>query len=206
MADETTKAEVTAEIDPDNLEVSQENSAAPESEITELRLQLNAKEEEAKNNYDRYVRQVAELDNFKKRSSREREELARYANETLVKDLLPVIDNLERAIAHAAGGSDTNPLVEGVDLVLKGFLDTFAKHGVQPVAAVGMPFDPAQHEALAQIESADQPPNTVMEQHQKGYLMRDRLLRPALVTVSKAVISQEKKNDKSLVENDQVDD
>lgn len=206
MADETSKAEVTAEIDPDNPEVSRENSAEPESVIAELRLQLNAKEEEAKNNYDRYVRQVAELDNFKKRASREREELARYANETLVKDLLPVIDNLERAIAHAAAGSDTNPLVEGVDLVLKGFLDTLAKHGVQPVAAVGMPFDPAQHEALAQVEIADQPPNTVMEQHQKGYLMRDRLLRPALVTVSKAAISQEKKNDESQVENDQVDD
>lgn len=206
MADETSKSEVTAEIDPDNPEMSRENVAEPESEIAELRLQLNSKEEEAKNNYDRYVRQVAELDNFKKRSSRERDELARYGNETLVKDLLPVIDNLERAIAHAAGGSEANPLVEGVDLVLKGFLDTLAKHGVQPVVAVGMPFDPAQHEALAQVESADQPPNTVMEQHQKGYLMRDRLLRPALVTVSKAVISQEKKNGGSQVENNHVDD
>ena len=206
MADENNKAEATVEVDQDNPEVSQANAATPDSEISELRLQLNAKVEEAKNNYDRYVRQVAELDNFKKRSAREREEFVRYANESLVKDLLPVIDNLELAIAHASGGSDGNPLVEGVDLVLKGFLDTLAKHGVQPVAAVGMPFDPSQHEAIAQVESADHPPNTVMEQHQSGYLMRDRLLRPALVTVSKTVISQEKKNAEAEVENDQVDD
>ena len=91
-------------------------------------------------------------------------------------------------------------------MVLKGFLDILSKHGVQPVAAVGLAFDPAQHEALAQVESAEHPPNTVIEQHQNGYLMRDRLLRPALVTVSKATISQEKKNEETEVENDQVDD
>jgi molecular chaperone GrpE len=91
-------------------------------------------------------------------------------------------------------------------MVLKGFLDTLAKHGVRPVAAVGLAFDPAHHEALAQVESAVHPPNTVIEAHQSGYLMRDRLLRPALVTVSKASISQEKKNAETEVENDQADD
>jgi len=96
--------------------------------------------------------------------------------------------------------------MEGIDMVLKGFLDTLAKHGVQPVAAVGLPFDPAQHEALAQVESSAHQPNTVIEQHQTGYMMRDRLLRPALVTVSKASISQEKKNAGTEVENNQVDD
>ena len=206
MADEMSKPEEQTDTNEENPEVDQEIVADREGAIAELRLQLNAKEEEAKNNYDRYIRQVAELDNFKKRTARDREESARYANETLVKDLLPVIDNLERAIAHASSGGNGKPLVEGVDMVLKGFLDTLAKHGVQPVAAVGLAFDPAQHEALAQVECAEYQPNTVIEEHHRGYLMRDRLLRPALVTVSKASISQEKKIDGTEVENDQADD
>jgi len=206
MTDENSKVEEETVSNQGIPEVSQRSVADQEGEIAELRLQLNAKDEEAKNNYDRYIRQVAELDNFKKRSTREREENTRFANETLVKDLLPVIDNLERAIAHASSGGDGKPLVEGVDMVLKGFFDSLAKHGVQPVAAVGLAFDPTQHDALAQVETAEYPPNTVIEQHQKGYLMRDRLLRPALVTVSKASISQQKKNEGSKVENNQADD
>lgn len=206
MSDENSKPEAQTDTNQANLEVSRDKVEDQESEIAKLRLQLIAKEEEAKSNYDRYVRQVAELDNFKKRAAREREENARYANENLVKDLLPVIDNLERAIAHGSSGDSGKLLIDGVDMVLKGFLDTLSKHGVERVAAVGLAFDPAQHEALAQVESSEHPPNTVIEQHQKGYLIRDRLLRPALVTVSKAAISQEKKNEGTEVENDQVDD
>ena len=208
MADENSKFAGRTDADQADPEVSQDLDKITdrESEIAELRQQLNTKEEEAKNNYDRYIRQVAEMDNFKKRTAREREESVRYANEGLVKDLLPVIDNLERAITHASSGGSGKLLAEGVDLVLKGFLDALAKHGVQPVAAVGLTFDPAQHEALAQVESAEQPPNTVVEAHQSGYMMRERLLRPALVTVSKASISQEKKNAETEVENDQADD
>ena len=208
MADENSKIAGRTDDDQTDRVVSQDQDkvADRDGEIADLRLQLNAKEEEAKNHYDRYIRQVAEMDNFKKRTARDREESVRYANETLVKDLLPVIDNLERAIGHASSGGDGTLLVEGVDMVLKGFLDTLAKHGVKPVAAVGLAFDPAQHEALAQVESAEHSPNTVVEAHQRGYLMRDRLLRPALVTVSKASISQEKKNAETEVENDQADD
>ena len=192
MSDQGSKMEAQIIVEQENPEGQVKSPDQPD-EIAELRSQLNAKVEEAKSNYDRYVRQVAELDNFKKRSLREREENARYANETLVRDLLPVIDNLERAIAHAVGGGNGKPLVEGVDMVLKGFLDTLSKHGVQPVAAVGLTFDPAHHEALAQVESTEYSPNIVVEQHQKGYLMHERLLRPALVTVSKGSISHEKK-------------
>ena len=208
MADENNKTTGQTDDDQADQGVNQEQETVSDRDgnIAELRLQLNAKEEEARNNYDRYIRQVAEMDNFKKRTARDREESLRYANETLVKDLLPVIDNLERAIEHASSGGNGKRLVEGVDMVLKGFLDTLAKHGVRPVAAVGLAFDPAQHEALAQVESAVHPPNTVIEAHQSGYLMRDRLLRPALVTVSKISISQEKKNAEIEVENDQADD
>jgi len=206
MSDDTSKPKAQTDADQANPEVGQHEPADQDDEIATLRLQLNAKEEEAKNNYDRYIRQVAELDNFKKRAAREREDSSRYANESLVRDLLPVIDNLERAIAHGSSGTKGKTLVEGVDMVLKGFLDTLSKHGVEVVEAVGLNFDPAHHDALAQVENAEYPPNTVIEQHQRGYLMRDRLLRPALVTVSKAAISQEKKNEETEVENDQVDD
>jgi molecular chaperone GrpE len=160
------------------------SSAVAGSEVTNLRQQLEAKEQEAKNNYDRFLRQVAELENFKKRASREKEETIRFANESLVKDLLPVVDNLERAVSHAQGGGNGEPLVEGVEMVLKSLLDVLQKHGVTPVESKGKPFDPTKHEAMAQIATDLQQPNTVLEEHQKGYVFKDRLLRPALVSVA----------------------
>jgi len=183
-----------------------ENSSPADSAVDDLRQQLAAKELEAKTNYDRFVRQAAELDNFKKRASREREDALRFANESLIKDLLPVVDNLERAVAHASGGGNGKPIVEGVEMVLKGLLDVFAKHGVTPISAVGQPFDPTKHEAMAQVESQTHQPNSVVDELHKGYTLRDRLLRPALVSVAKAPITQGKKNDDSEVENDPSDD
>ena len=183
-----------------------EVAASLEAEIAALRQELASKEEEAKNNYDRFVRQVAESENFKKRTTREREEAIRFTNEALVKDLLPVLDNLERAITHAAGVGNGKPLVEGIEMVIKAFLDALGRHGVSQIVAVGQPFDPSQHEAMAQVDSESNPPNTVVQEHHKGYMLRDRLLRPALVSVSKALKMQEKKNEVSTVENDPSDD
>ncbi len=185
---------------------SEENSRLTDSEVDDLRQQLAAKELEAKTNYDRFVRQAAELDNFKKRASREREDAIRYANESLIKDLLSVVDNLERAVAHASGDGNGKPIVEGVEMVLKGLLDVLAKYGVTQISAVGQPFDPAKHEAMAQVESQTHQPNSVVDELHKGYALRDRLLRPALVSVAKAPITQEKKNEDSKVENDPSDD
>lgn len=188
-------------------------SGGPESavldqavELANLREQLEAKKKEAGENYDRYLRQVAELENFKKRANREKDEAIRFANEALLKDLLPVVDNLERAVAHAKDGGNGKPLVDGVEMVLRGFFDILAKHGVITISAVGQPFDPVKHEAMAQVESASYDPNTVVEEYHKGYLLRDRLLRPALVSVAKAPKSQGKKNDGSEVENEPSDD
>ena len=185
---------------------STENSASPDSEVKRLRQELEAKSEEAKNNYDRFVRQAAELENFKKRAAREKEDAVRFANESLVKDLLPVIDNLERAVAHAQGGGNGKPLVEGVEMVLKGLLDVLGKHGVAQISAVGQPFDPGKHEAMAQVETEEHAPNTVIEEHHKGYMLKDRLLRPALVTVAMLLKTREKKNAGSKVENGRTDD
>lgn len=207
MSEETKKvADSTAEATDENLQTEIKTPDSFEVVIADLRKKIEEKEVEAKNNYDRFLRQAAELDNFKKRALRERDESTRFANEALVKDLLPVVDNLERAIAHASGGGNGKPLVEGVEMVLKGLLDILAKHGVTQISAAGQPFDPSKHEAMAQVETAAHEPNTVVEELHKGYMLHDRLLRPALVSVAKAVISQEKKNDESKVENEPGDD
>ena len=183
-----------------------DNSDYQQSELTKLRQQLDAKDQEAKNNYDRFVRQVAELENIKKRAAREKGEAIRFAKESLIRDLLPVIDNLERAVSHAQGGDNGEPLVEGVEMVLKGLLDVLAKHEVVQISATGQPFDPGKHEAMAQVKSENHAPNTVIEEHHKGYLFKDRLLRPALVTVAMSLKTREKKNGNSEVENGPTDD
>jgi molecular chaperone GrpE len=206
MSEETKKIHEASNADSNIEERTAEHSASQDSEVKKLRQELDAKCEEVKVNYDRFVRQVAELENFKKRATREKDEAVRFANESLVRDLLPVIDNLERAVAHAQGGGNGKPLVEGVEMVLKGLLDVLAKHGVAQISAVGQPFDPEKHEAMAQVESENHAPNTVIEEHHKGYLLKDRLLRPALVTVAMLLKTREKKNGETKVENGPTDD
>jgi molecular chaperone GrpE len=190
----------------DSAEEIVDSQSERQDELSELRDKLQAKATESEENYQRYLRQVAEVDNFKKRLNREREDAIRYANENLIKDILPVIDNLERAIAHAQGGGNGKPLVEGVVMVLRGLLDVFSKHGVVQVPAVGAVFDPSKHEAMAQVESSEYQPNIIINEHHKGYLFRDRLLRPALVTVSKAAQDKDVKNGRSEVEKGPTDD
>lgn len=172
---------------------AEEESSALESE--KLRQQLEAKELEAKEIYDRFLRQVAELENFKKRVAREKAEAIRYANEGLVRDLLPILDNLERAVEHAKGGGNGKPLLEGIEMVLRGFLEVLSKYGVTQISAVGEMFDPEKHEAIAQVESEEHRPNVVVEEHHKGYYLLDRLLRPSLVSVAKVPETKEKKGE-----------
>lgn len=202
-ADETIDDQPTADSAPvDSADTNVENA----DELASLRQQLAAKEQEAKTNYDRYVRQVAEAENFKKRNARERDDAIRFANEALLKDILPVLDNLERAIAHAAGSENGKSLVDGVEMVLKGFLDVLGKFGVSQISAVGQPFDPSKHEAMAQVVSDAHEPNTVVDELHKGYMFRDRLLRASLVSVAKVSETKEKKNGSGEVENDPSDD
>jgi molecular chaperone GrpE len=207
MSEERKKFVEESAADESAAQASQEDSSNPlEIEIAALKQQLEAKESEAKQNYDRLLRQTAELDNFKKRTARERDEAIRFANEAVIKDLLPVVDNLERAVAHASGGGNGKPLVEGVEMVLRQLLDVLTKHGAVPILAIGQPFDPAKHEAMAQVERDDLEPNSVVEELQKGYTLRDRLLRPALVSVAKTPGTKEKKNGEGKVENGPSDD
>lgn len=158
---------------------------APEERIARLEEQLAAKEAECRENWDRFVRERADLENYRKRASREKEELLNYGIKSLIEDMLPVMDNLERALGHA--NEDGLPaLVEGIRLTCGMFTGVLKKYGVTPVEAAGAPFDPTYHQAMTQVPTDAFPPNMVVEEFQKGYMLRDRLLRPAMVSVSSA--------------------
>ena len=136
-----------------------------------------------KDTHDRLLRTAAEFDNFKKRAAKEKEDVQRFGIERLLKDFLPVMDNLERALDHAEQ-HDPRQVIEGVRLVQKLFESTLAKHGVVGFSALGKPFDPSLHEALMQQDS-DEPAGTVISEMARGYKLNDRLVRPAAVVVAK---------------------
>ena len=158
---------------------------SPPPSADDLEKQLQAATRQAEENHDRFLRVAAELDNFRKRKEREVNELRKYANQALLRELLGVVDNLERALASAEGNGETGGLAEGVGMTLKELLKIFDKFGVQPIESLQQPFDPNLHEAVMQEPNDAVPPNTVTKELQKGYLLRDRLLRPAMVVVSK---------------------
>ena len=137
---------------------------------------------------DRTLRLQADFDNFRKRALKERQEALQYGAQNLFKDLLSVVDNLDRAIGHAreSGGGDLESFLQGVELVRRELVAVFEKHHVFEIDALGKPFDPALHEAMAQVESDAAAPNTVVEVLEKGFQLRDRLVRPSRVVVAKA--------------------
>lgn len=157
-----------------------------EALIKELEEKLEAKEQEAKEKYDSFLRVSAEFENYKKRSSREMSDFKKFANETLLKEMLTIVDNLERALDSAGGNEDSEAKVlDGVDLTLKEVLRLLEKFGVKPIDALEAAFDPNYHQAVMQEASEDHPEQTVLRELQKGYLLHDRLLRPVMVVVSK---------------------
>ncbi len=139
----------------------------------------------ADTNMDNYLRSQAEMENMKKRFQKDKQELIKYGNETLTKQLLPVADNLEKALDHSKDENSLDALREGVDLTLKGLLDVLEKAGVEVVKSVGEPFDPTFHEAVSEQEDTSAAPGTVLRELQKGYLLNQRLIRPAMVIVNK---------------------
>jgi molecular chaperone GrpE len=147
----------------------------------ELQEVLKQTQTEAQSLRDKWLRAAADLDNYRKRAAKEREDVVKFGNERLLKDFLPVIDDLDRVVASAKNTND--PVVEGVRLVLKKFLDQVEKHGVGSFDTEGKAFDPNLHEAVQQVAS-EKPMGTVVNQLQRGYTLGGRLLRPALVTVS----------------------
>jgi len=166
-------------------QASGEKSAAGakqgESELDPLEA-VSRERDELKN---RFLRLAAETENYKKRTEREKAEFLKRANESLVKDLLPILDNLERALGHADQQADEESLRQGLELIYQDLKKVLERYGLEAVEAEGNPFDPELHEAMMQQENADVEDNTVLQQLQKGYKFQGRLIRPAMVVVSK---------------------
>lgn len=160
-------------------------SAGGKAAEGELRAEIDELKRQNQSLTEQMLRVRAEAENFRKRMQREKDDFARFAREGFIRDLLPVKDNLERAMSHAEEAPDT--IVDGVKMTLEQFDSILRNMGVEVIECVGCPFDPARHEAMTQMESDEHEPNTVMLELQRGYCLNDRLLRPSMVTVSKAV-------------------
>jgi molecular chaperone GrpE len=176
VSDETPISEA-----PPSSQAPQVEGAAPEPVDP-----LEAAKAEVAKLRDQLLRTAADFDNFRKRSRRELADMEKRAREDLIKDLLPVFDNLERATAHAETATDVKALADGIGFVMRQFIDTLSKIGIERIKTQGEPFDPAFHEAVQQFETTEHPPGTVMHEVQAGYKQGDKLVRPAIVVVAKA--------------------
>lgn len=161
-----------------------DDDSLAKQEEAKLRARCKELEEEGGRLKELYLRKLADFDNYRKRQEREMEEFKRLANAGLLRDCLPVVDNLERAVGTAV--ADGGGLRTGVELILKQLKDILGRHGLAEVDPMGRPFDPTLHEAIQRRETSDAPELTVLHVMQKGYLLGDRLLRPALVVVAVA--------------------
>jgi len=159
--------------------------AASEDEIESLKKTIRELEEKANLNYDRYLRALAELENYKKRMNRDRAELIRYAGEELLLEILPVVDNLERTLEHTGETTDVKRVIEGVQLIYKQFIKSLEKSGITRIDKAPCAFDPAVHQALQRVEDKSVPDDTVVEILQKGYTLNGKVVRPAMVKVAK---------------------
>ncbi len=181
--DDAPAAEAAAEGD----EIEVDLGTPPNPGVPESGPAPDAVRAELEESQQKYLRLAADFDNFRKRTLKDRDEAHKYGHQNLVKDLLPSVDNLERAIAHARQSEEggVEGLLEGVELVARELAAALEQHGVTPIDPDGQAFDPALHEAMAQAPDGSVPPNTVVEVYQRGYQLRSRLIRPARVVVSK---------------------
>jgi molecular chaperone GrpE len=156
-----------------------------EEDLTALMQRNQELEQIASENQDKFLRTLAEFDNFRKRTKQEVDDARRAGTERLAADLLGVLDNFERALQHTEAETENDPVREGILLIHKQFVDSLAKHRIEPIEAVGQPFDPQFHEAIMQVEAGpDHPPGTVAEELRKGYMIDGRVLRASLVKVA----------------------
>jgi len=177
-----------------------------ELETAALRSQIAEKDKEIAELKDKYLRTLADSENARKRIRQQSEESVRIQRESILRDLLPIIDNLERALAAARTGTDARTIVDGVEMTVRALIDFLRVQGVTPVQSVGQPFDPNRHEAVDHVASETHPPNTVVDEFHRGYLIGERVLRPARVSVAKGSGAQPGKrnggeSDASDVEN-----
>jgi molecular chaperone GrpE len=183
----TLSAEETSQPAGSNLPSTPEDTETSPPTEQSISAKLEASEKQAKEYYDRLLRVSADYENFRKRSSREMKDITKFANEELLKEMLNVVDNLERALCVGEQENrPDDPLLKGVTLTLSEVLRILERQNVKPVDTMGKPFDPNFHQAMMQQENVDLPPNTVICELQKGYMIHERLLRPAMVMVSRA--------------------
>lgn len=172
----------------DERQIPVEEGAAPDAGLAE---QLEATRAERDENHDKWLRSEAELENFRRRVRKEAEELQKFQSLGITRDLLPGLDNLDRAIAAADSTGDVENLLQGIRMVSQQFREVFTKHNVEPIAAEGEPFDPNLHEALQQVPTDEHPPMTVLQEVETGYKLHDRVIRPSKVIVAMAPPSEE---------------
>jgi len=164
-------------------ETSEEKPADP---IKTMETRIEELEKEVEANYDKFIRVMADFENYKKRTAREMSDLRKFANENILKDMLSAVDNLERAVESGSKqDSEKQTLLEGVEITLKDLFRIFEKYGVKDFKSEGEPFNPVFHQAMMQEQTNDYPDNTVLNELQKGYTIHERLLRPAMVVVAR---------------------
>lgn len=163
----------------DDKEITSKNNISLEEELEKAK----AKAEER---YNQLQRLQAEYDNYRKRTQKEKTELIKYATEGLMEELLPILDNFDRAISAAKVTSDFASFSQGVEMIFRQIQTALGKEGLKAIDAVGQPFDPNLHEAVMRVESDEHPDNTVLEELQKGYYLKEKVLRPSMVKVSKS--------------------
>jgi molecular chaperone GrpE len=201
-------AKQKVKIHKENEKADEKNKSLPISEpdrkdpieaddpLVEPEAKLEAAQKEAQEAHDRFLRVSADFENYKKRMAREMEDFRKFANESLIKLLLPAVDNLERALDAAGNNRPAdNPISEGVQMTLADILKIFEKFHVKPIESLEKPFDPGFHQAVMQEEADNYPDKTVLKELQKGYLMHDKLIRPSMVVVSKKKESPENQKD-----------
>jgi molecular chaperone GrpE len=190
----------STESEPEQTMPDEQSIDGEEDPMKVLEAKFEAKEKEAEENYDRLLRLSAEFENYKKRSSREIEEFRKFANQSLIKEMLTVVDNLELAMNSTNGQKAIDKdLLQGLEMTHREILKVFEKFNVKPIDAKGQPFDPTFHEAVMQEETNDHAKNTVINEMQRGYMIHDRLLRPSMVVVAKP---REEKDSEKLDRND----
>lgn len=185
-------AEESDKYEAENSEVAENNAEGAESQNLNEEAEMSSKDEEIErlnqqieDLNQKYKRLAAEYDNFRKRASREKEELRKYGIENVVIDLLEVLDNFERALESARNTNDTNSIIEGIEMVYNQFYSTLNKYGLEKLVCEGEEFDPYKHEALSHVEKSENPEDTVVDVCKPGYALNSKVIRPAMVTVSK---------------------
>jgi molecular chaperone GrpE len=180
----------TYTADPENVEQEQQEAEAiheeqaAETEEVSVPSELDELRKQSEENYQRYVRAQADFDNFRRRARQEKEDFAKYASLKLIEQLLPVVDNFERALSSSKETKDFDALIKGLDMTYRQLDQLLVQEGLQPIEAIGQPFNPEFHQAIMQVESEEHGEGIILEELQKGYILKDKVVRPAMVKVS----------------------